>query len=124
MEKSVALLEIKEIELMVKLGAEEHERRKAQKVLLDIEISHRSLPAACQTDELADTICYATVAHSVVQHVNLKEFKLVEHMAHSVLQIVKEKVSVGHSIRVRVHKHPIVPGIKWAGISFAIEEDL
>ena len=74
-------LEVPAIRLDVRLGCEAPERAVPQAVDLALVIDFATAPAACTSDELADTVCYAELAGLAGAYCAAREFRLVERLA-------------------------------------------
>ena len=95
------------------MGVPESERRKRQKVLVDLEIG-LDLRKAGRTDRVEATVDYAAVAREVKRLVEIRSFRLVEAMAEQVAQAVKNHSKV-KEVRVRIRKFS-VPGTASVGV--------
>lgn len=116
------ILSIHAAELCVRLGWEEEERAEHQVVLLDVDLHFPAPPKACTTDQLEDSICYDTLLKEIRHHIRMKEFRLIEHLSHSIYQHIKTTLSLhplGNKIKimVRLTKHPLIRGLT-EGVSF------
>ena len=89
----------------VHVGVPESERRKRQKVLVDLEIGS-DLRKAGRTDRVEATVDYAAVARDVKRLVEIRSFRLVEAMAAAVAQAVKNHSQV-KQVRVRIRKFSV-----------------
>ena len=72
---------IEEIEIPFRIGVPEEERAKPQLLRLSIFIEH-SLQTAALSDDLSQTIDYATLADELASFGEGKEWKLLERLAH------------------------------------------
>ena len=72
---------IEEIEIPFRIGVPEEERAKPQLLRLSILIEH-SLQTAALSDDLSQTIDYATLADELLSFGEGKEWKLLERLAH------------------------------------------
>ena len=72
---------IEEIEIPFRIGVSKEERAKPQLLRLSIVIEH-SLQTAALSDDLAQTIDYATLAEELVSFGVGKEWRLLERLAH------------------------------------------
>ena len=105
---------ISELKVKTKLGVPEWERMVPQTIILDIEIGY-DLSKSCKSDAIADTIDYGAVVARI--HETLKEhsFQLVEALAEHICQLIlKEFKAV--SVKVKVAKPAILPGLKALGV--------
>ena len=82
-------LEVPAIRLEVRLGCEAAERALPQAVDIELRIRFADLPAACWTDELADTVCYAELAALLREHCAQREFRLIERLALELSGVVR-----------------------------------
>ena len=95
------------------VGVPERERRRRQKVLVDLEL-RLDLKSAGRTDRVDATVDYAAVAREVKHLVEGRSFRLVEAMAEQVAQTVKGCFKVKR-VRVRIRKFS-VPGTASVGV--------
>jgi 7,8-dihydroneopterin aldolase/epimerase/oxygenase len=115
-------LRMHRLELDVRLGCEAEERARPQKVELDATLRFAVAPGACRSDRLDETVCYAELAGIARALVARREFRLVEHLGHEILDAFRGYVSSDVSIDVIVRKvSPPVEGLL-GGVSFTIEE--
>lgn len=112
---------IRNLELLVHLGWPKQERLEAQIVFLEIKISFLKPPQACQTDELTDTICYASLIEKIKTEVKQSTYHLIEHLAASIFKIIQETINESISLSVRIIKHPKIAGLN-GDVSFTYEE--
>jgi len=111
-------LSINSLELHVHLGWPEDERINMQKVLLDINIIFPDIPAACETDKLEDTFCYAQLINAIHKHAAAKHFFLIEHLSAEIYQFIKKEISKPARVNLRLTKFPAVKGLG-NGVSFS-----
>ena len=95
------------------VGVPEAERRRRQKVLIDLELG-LDLKKAGRTDRVEATVDYAAVAREVKRLAEGRSFRLVEAMAESVAQAVRRRFRV-KQVRVRIRKFS-VPGVGSVGV--------
>ena len=103
------------------IGVSREERSQPQAVLIDIDLQ-ADLSQAGDTDQLEDTIDYATMVSSVAQLVSSESVRLLEHLAEKIarvlletkgvktvtVEIAKESPPVGENvdrIAVRIERH-------------------
>ena len=111
MAKLNSYLSIRNLELNINLGWRLKERRQEQAILLDIDIYFAKPPKAVKTDQLEDTICYATLIEAIRENLGEKKYKLVEHLSYDIYQLIKMRLSQKAQIMVRVTKHPQIKGL-------------
>lgn len=114
--KSSSLL-LNNLKLMVHLGVTASERKKKQRVLLSLNLTFAHPPAACLTDEIADAICYDTLAKSIRLHVGATKFQLVEHLAQTIYTHIKSQLTDKSAVIVTITKFPKVAGLM-GGVTF------
>lgn len=115
-------LDVPAIRLEVHLGCEAPERAVPQGVEVALRIRFADLPAACWTDELADTVCYAELATLLREHCASREFKLVERLALELAGVVRAKLPESARLTLSVVKlAPPVPELV-RGVSFTIDD--
>lgn len=98
---------IKGLACRVRVGVPERERRRRQKVLIDLRLA-LDLRKAGRSDRVEQTVDYAGVARRVKKLVEGRPFRLVEAMAESAAREVLARFKV-RQVRVRVRKFS-VPG--------------
>ena len=116
----MSLLELRGARLSVHLGCGEAERTTAQPVDLDVSVRFAERPAACESDKLEDTLCYADLIAAARARVAGREWKLVEHLAHELWKVLRPLVPPGAELWLRVTKlRPPVSELS-GGASFAL----
>jgi dihydroneopterin aldolase len=97
-------LTVNGIRILVHLGHTKEEQRNLQEIKVDISIKFPQLPMACQTDNLNDTICYATLSEKLLNYVDGKTFNLIEHLTNCFYDLIKQELTNDIKISVKVHK--------------------
>ena len=116
------LLEIRQLVLQVHLGCSREERFNAQDVAFSAKFQFASLPLGAETDEIADSLCYAEVSAIILAAVTGREFKLIEHLGHVIFEKLKLLACVDVRMELHVHKlHPPVANLR-GGSVFTISE--
>jgi len=105
-------LSINQFELPVFLGWPNEERHHSQVVSIDIHIGFLNMPKACNSDRLEDTFCYSGLTDQIRKHTAEQPFRLIEHLAHTILTITKELIQDTIMITVSVTKKPRIEGLK------------
>lgn len=103
---------IKEFILYIKLGVSAVERKTPQKVEINLTIKFPTLPKACVTDDINDTICYHKLTDAIHEYCQSREFNLIEHLGHQIYQLIKAKIPKNHQIELQVAKQPPLPNIQ------------
>jgi len=117
MPKPSSYLSIRNLELNINLGWRLKERRQEQAVLLDIDIYFAKPPKATETDQLEDTICYATLIEAIRENLGEKKYKLVEHLSYDIYQFIKIRLPQKARVMVHVTKHPQIKRLS-GGVCF------
>ena len=104
---------IDSLECQAHVGVPESERRRKQKVLIDIELG-LDLQEAGRGDQVKATVDYAAVVRQVKEVVEGGSFKLVEAMAEKIADAVLWNFRPV-SVRVRIRKFS-VPGTASVGV--------
>jgi 7,8-dihydroneopterin aldolase/epimerase/oxygenase len=100
------------LQLKVNLGVTAAERAKKQKVLLNLSIQYPTLPAACSSDQLTDTICYDELIAKIKLFTQNHQFSLLESFVYSLYQLVKNLTGTKNKIQVSVTKFPYIMGLE------------
>ncbi len=115
-------LSIKKLQLSVFLGWGLSERRQPQSVLVDLTVSLTRLPAACMTDELSDTVCYAELAKRLQLFCHSKQFKLLEYLGYELFTYTKSLLNTSSKLSMTINK--ISPDSCSIGIAqFSLKDD-
>lgn len=110
------------LELGVLLGWLPEERSREQTVVLDIQIHFRQPPLACHTDELVDTYCYDALTQLIKNHLQAREFKLIEYLSREIYDICKKHFSNAARIDIRLTKKPKIKNLT-GGASFTYGDE-
>ena len=105
---------LEQVKVETKLGVPTWERMVAQTIILDIEIGY-DLSKACKSDAIADTIDYGAVVSRIRETLAEHTFQLVEALAEHVAQLILKEFKA-ESVKVKVAKPAILPGLKALGV--------
>ena len=105
---------ISELKVQTKLGVPDWERILPQTIILDIEIGY-DLTKACKSDAIADTIDYGAVVGRIRETLNEHSFQLVEALAEHICQLIFKEFG-GLTVKIKVAKPAILPGLKALGV--------
>ena len=105
---------LSEVKVQTKLGVPEWERMVEQTIILDIEIGY-DLSKACQSDSVADTIDYGLVVNRIRETLKENSFQLVEALSEHLCQLILKEFAA-LSVKVKVAKPAILPGLKALGV--------
>jgi len=116
----MSVLEFRGARLEVRLGCTAAERAMPQAVDLDLAVHFAELPLACESDKLADTVCYADLIDAARAACAGREFHLVERLGHELLTRLRPLTPAGSELWLRVTKlHPPVEGLS-GGVAFSL----
>lgn len=110
-------LQLNQLTLPVWLGWPNDERQKKQLVSLNIKLQFPSSPIGCQTDNLADTTCYAELVQTIQNNIENKHFRLLEHFAAEIYRMIQQILPAGILISVEATKKPNITHLN-GGVSF------
>ncbi len=105
---------LNEVKVQTKLGVPEWERMVEQTIILDIEIGY-DLSKACKSDDVSDTIDYGAVVNRIRETLKENNFQLVEALAEHICQLILKEFGA-LSVKVKVAKPAILPGLKALGV--------
>lgn len=97
-------LNINQIKLSVYLGVFPEEQLEKQMVTVFVRLKSNKFLEACHSDDLSDTICYATLADRLQVVCDHKRYQLVEHLAYRLYQAVQSQVGDGFEVSIKVRK--------------------
>ncbi|MBQ8498891.1 dihydroneopterin aldolase [Chlamydia sp.] len=118
-------LDIADFRVWVSLGVSEQERHYEQPVLVSLSLFFKKEPKACSTDQLSDSVCYASLASLIEKTVTNNPCALIERLAKVLLEKIEEAlVDQVCRIDVRVSKErPPVPDLL-SPVSFSISKEV
>jgi 7,8-dihydroneopterin aldolase/epimerase/oxygenase len=102
---------INAVELEVFLGWPNEERMRRQVISVDMELRFPSVPQACTSDNLKDTVCYRDLIEKLRAEVAVKKYHLIEHLTVEVYNIVKSLLPQQTTLSVSLNKHPQIQGL-------------
>ena len=94
MNAPIATIRITNLRLRTFIGFNPEERTKQQDIFINVEILHRSNPAAHEHDEVAAALDYKVITKAIIRHVEGGRFLLLEKLTHDLLEICHEHPSV------------------------------
>ena len=104
---------VEELECHAHVGVPEEERKRRQKLLVDLELG-LDLRKAGKNDRVEETVDYAAVAREVKKLAEERSFVLVEAIAESAAAMVLSRFPV-EQVKVRIRKFS-VPGSSSVGV--------
>jgi dihydroneopterin aldolase len=91
-----------------------------QGVLVELVLRRPFLPAACTSDELADTVDYERLAATIRKIAQRGEYRLLERLGWDLFRAVREFVPPSARLRLTVTKErPPIAGLE-GGASFTL----
>lgn len=108
---------VKNLELQVFLGCFPEERAKKQSVSVEIKIHFPESPVASVTDNIEDTFCYDKLIVALKNHIEPRQFNLLEFLGREIYQFVKVTLANDAFVSVTVTKMPDISGLK-DGVAF------
>ena len=116
----MTILEFRAARLEVRLGCSAEERAEPQAVDLDLAVRFPAPPAACASDRLEDTLCYAELIDAAREACAGREFHLVERLAHVLFSRLRGLVPKDADLWLRATKlRPPVEGLG-GGVAFSL----
>lgn len=112
-------LQVKDLELKVNLGWRDKEQLEPQAILCNFEILFENEPSATLTDNLADTICYDNLIKKIRQQIADKKYRLIEHLAKEIYNIVKANLPQNTHAKVTIAKKPKIEGLL-GGVTYTV----
>jgi len=105
---------LRDLRIDAVIGIYAWERRTAQTLVFDLEMS-ADIAAAATTDRIEHTLDYKAVAKRLMQFVSESRFQLVETLAERCAQIVREEFGV-RWVRLTLNKQGAVRGARDVGV--------
>ena len=87
------------------------EHIKKTPVVVKVKIDFQNPPKACDSDQLADTVCYDHLTQYIEKTFREKHFELVEHACKTLFDGLKSLIKVSANIEVKITKildHPFL----------------
>jgi len=113
-----SILEIKSLQLPVRIGSTTQERHTPQTNSFHIRIGFTEQPVAETTDHLDHSVCYVNVCNIIKQFTANQEFHLMEKLTYSLLQEIKTSLPSHIYLQVcACKKHPPISQLE-EGVSY------
>ncbi|HDQ45963.1 MAG TPA: dihydroneopterin aldolase [bacterium] len=91
------LIRIKNLRLRTVIGVNDWERELRQDVIVNIEMACDG-NRAVNSDDLNDTVDYKTLKRRIIRLVESSRYRLIEKLAHEILNLVMEDVRVSRAV--------------------------
>ncbi|CAM4459333.1 MAG: Dihydroneopterin aldolase [Legionellaceae bacterium] len=108
------IIYLKDFCIKTKVGIYAWEQAITQLISLDIEIG-AEINVAAETDNITDTLNYASLAESLHLFITTNTFKLIETLAIQVADYIHEQFKVSW-IKLKVNKIGAIPNAKEVGV--------
>jgi len=110
-------ISIRNLRIFTVIGVYDYERSHKQEILcnLDIKLS----PGISKTDDLCETVNYATVAERLTDWVGLQTSHLIEHLAHGAVHKVFEMDPRICSVRIEIFKSGCIANADGAAVELS-----
>ncbi len=105
---------IRDLRIETIIGIFAWEREVLQTVSLDLEMSSDIHPAAV-SDDIKDALDYKAISKRLIQFISQSQFQLIEALAESVANIVREEFHVSW-LRLRISKPGALRGAQDVGL--------
>ena len=99
---------LKHLRVECVVGISEHERAKAQPVVMDIEVDY-DFTAAAGSDAIGDAVDYDSIAAAVAELVQRRGFHLIETMAEETAAMLLGALTSVRTVRLEIRKPEAVP---------------
>lgn len=105
------------LELWVNLGVPAIERATPQQVLVKLSLAFPQGCAGMQSDQLEDTVCYATLYQQLQAYCAERSFQLLEYLASQLRQELERAYPQLAVLELSVHKKPPLAAIQEAVVT-------
>ena len=97
---------ISELQLDTRIGCSKEERLSKQNISLNITLEVDGSKAA-KSKNLVDSVCYLTICNLISEHVEKKEWVLLEELTYEIAELCLEKNNLIKSAEVETKKYVI-----------------
>ena len=113
-----SVISLDELLLKVHLGITEKEQSVPQDVKISFKFFYKDFPAGCNTDNIADTVCYNKTADIVTSYCKNNKVKLLEYLCLELHKKIRKILPDNVVLWIKVEKcHPPIEGML-GGASF------
>ena len=114
---------VQEARFQSRVGVSEKERAQPQEIIVDIE-AFRDLRAAGESDDLEQTVCYATVHEKAAQIISANSFHLIETIAERLAAMVLRDFPI-EKVIIRVRKPAALAArqVRYAAVEITREKN-
>ncbi|MCR4316007.1 MAG: dihydroneopterin aldolase [Planctomycetes bacterium] len=112
---------VSNLEVRCIVGTLPHERANEQCIYLDLELE-ADVSAACNSDDLADTVDYVQISDAAREVAVNGKFELIEALAESIARKLFEFPRID-ALQVTIKKPDAIPGASYAGFTIRRTRD-
>lgn len=105
---------IQGLEVLCILGTLPKERKKKQRIMIDLEFE-TSVPKAARRDDLRDALNYKKIAESATRFVSKSRFHLIETLAERLAQNLLKEFKLKH-VSLRIDKPAAISNARHVGV--------
>ena len=99
-----ATLRLRDLRYGLKIGVGSEEREREQEISVSVELRFESLPHACHTERLDQTVCYDTLSKQIEAVARGKTYLLIETLSFDMYKALKKELPPGTLVGVSVVK--------------------
>jgi 7,8-dihydroneopterin aldolase/epimerase/oxygenase len=110
------LISISDLKIHCIVGIYPHERLEPQDLFIDLELKI-DLTAIEQSEQLDDTVDYATLSEQLSQLIQERRFELIENLALSSCSFILQHWTKIEWCKIKVKKPAAIPNSKYAAIT-------
>jgi len=111
--KFIDCIRVQGINSYTKIGVADNERAIGQSLLFDLDV-YFDLKVPGISDQLSDTVSYIELVKVVTKVSQSRDFKLLEHLAHSLSQVIFDDFQKIQAVGIRIYK-PHIPSPDFRG---------
>ena len=117
MNKSETIIQqvfLKDFEVICSIGVHKHEKKRPQKLLLNLELHVENIPSF--SDKLDYAVCYEEIANKIRSIASQGHMNLIETFAERIVSCCKEDLRIKR-IKIRIEKPRVIKGAVSAGVT-------
>ena len=117
MNKSETIIQqvfLKDFEVICSIGVHKHEKKRPQKLLLNLELHVENIPSF--GDRVDCAVCYEEIANKIRSIASQGHMNLIETFAERIVSCCKEDLRIKR-IKIRIEKPRVIKGAVSAGVT-------
>ena len=117
MNKSETIIQqifLKDFEVICSIGVHKHEKKRPQKLLLNLVLHVENIPSF--GDKLDHAVCYEEIANKIRSIASQGHMNLIETFAERIVSCCKEDLRIKR-IKIRIEKPRVIKGAVSAGVT-------